>query len=317
MRDDAGMRLADRLYSRLPAPLARWADAAAASVSGYGAHRGSLASGGLAYFVVLAIAPCAVALGGLAGLLLDPQQVRDVGEAIAERLQFLSGDASGLANGLVELASQASAGAVTVTTITAFVLAVYAASKVLYGLRLALDQAFGAAQSDRPLVARLGAAVMALIAMIAAVGLLVVLTVIPRILRAVGLGDVRVSTGSGPVDWLLMLLLIWLVVWLVMSRVPDHRVRVGPLAPGVLLAAVWILAVSGGVGLYVSLSSSLGVAIAVFGAPIVLLLWLYLCFTGLLLAAEWQAALASGAEPAGRSDDQGQQARGERAADPG
>jgi len=42
---------------------------------------------------------------------------------------------------------------------------------------------------------------------------------------------------------------------------------------------------------YVGFSSTLGAAIAAFGAPMVVLLWLYLSFMGVLIGAEIQMYL--------------------------
>jgi uncharacterized BrkB/YihY/UPF0761 family membrane protein len=58
---------------------------------------------------------------------------------------------------------------------------------------------------------------------------------------------------------------------------------------GPLVAAVWIMGSSAGVGVYVSLSGTLGAAIIVFGSALVVLMWLYLCFVGLLFGAEIEA----------------------------
>ena len=50
-------------------------------------------------------------------------------------------------------------------------------------------------------------------------------------------------------------------------------------------------------GLYTSLSNTVGSAIVVFGAPIVLLLWLYLAGVGVLLGAAVEAQRAGVDEP--------------------
>jgi uncharacterized BrkB/YihY/UPF0761 family membrane protein len=54
---------------------------------------------------------------------------------------------------------------------------------------------------------------------------------------------------------------------------------------------VWLLGASIGVGIYVGFSSTIGVTIAAFGAPMVILLWLYFSFIGVLLGAEAQMYL--------------------------
>ena len=80
---------------------------------------------------------------------------------------------------------------------------------------------------------------------------------------------------------------------------------------GAAIAAGWIVAVTAGVGAYARFSGSLGAAVLVFGTAVVILLWLYLCFLGLLWGAVIEAdrqrrqveSGASGGEPAGRAGD--------------
>ena len=249
----------------------------------YALHRGSLVAGGLAFFVALSLAPAALATGRIAGLLLDPEQVRAVMQSIARQSPYLGIDRQ-VTDGVISLVESGSAASVTVTTIVSLLVAVYAASRVVLGMHLALNTALARTERYQGLGRRLFATVATLVGLIAVAALLIALTVIPVILQWLGL-DVRLTTGVPILDWLVFALVLWAGVWALLGRPTGHarlRVAVEP-----FVATVWILAVSGGVGLYASLSSSMGATSVVFGSAIVVLLWMYLCFIGVLLAAEW------------------------------
>ncbi|MDP1877705.1 MAG: YhjD/YihY/BrkB family envelope integrity protein [Actinomycetota bacterium] len=264
-------------------------------------NRATLAAGGLAYFVALALAPAAVALGCLAGLVLDPEQVRSALQAFVDRTPGTSQHAQSAIEVLVGLVDSASASSFTITTIVSVAIAVYAASKVVLGLRQALDALFGVTETRAGLVERGISAVITLVGLVIAVGLVVLITVLPSVLDWIGLESVPTSSGSGVVDWLLLLGLVYLAVRWLLHHGPNGGQRVPWSSPGVILAALWIVAVTGGVGIYARFSGSLGAAVLVFGAAVVLLLWLYLCFLGLLWGAAIEASRqrrgVSGASP--------------------
>lgn len=249
----------------------------------YTLHRGSLVAGGLAFFVALSLAPAALATGRLAGLFLDPDQVRSVMENIARQSPYLGTD-SQVTEAVISLVETGSAASVTATTVVSLLLAVYAASRVVLGMHLALNSALGRAARYEGVGQRVFATVMTLVGLVAVAAALILLTVVPTVLQWLGL-DVQLTTGIPVLDWLIFALLLWVGTWSLLGR-PMGRGRL-PIAIEPLLASVWVLAVSGGVGIYATLSTSLGATSVVFGSAIVVLLWLYLCFIGLLLAAEW------------------------------
>lgn len=258
-------------------------DEVRAIVQRYTLHRGSLVAGGLAFFVALSLAPAALATGRIAGLLLDPEQIRSVMEHLARQSPYL-GPNSDVTDAVISLVESGSATSVTVTTVISLFVAVYAASRVVLGMHLALNTALARPERYEGLGRRLFATVATLVGLIAVAALLIALTVIPVILQWLGL-DVRLTTGVPILDWLVFALVLWAGVWALLGRPTGHarlRVAVEP-----LVATIWILAVSGGVGIYASLSSSMGATSVVFGSAIVVLLWVYLCFIGILLAAEW------------------------------
>lgn len=254
-----------------------------------GDHRASLASGGLAYFVVLALAPAAVVVGSLAGLLLTPSEIRQAFERLQEASPSLASNVSGLTDALISVVENASTTSVTVATTVSVVVAIYAASKVVYGIRLAQDASYGVVSTDRTLLVRALSAVITLVALLAVTVVIVAFTFVPKILSAFGLTDVRLLTGSTAVDWIGLVIVVWLLVRLTMGHLTAARQRIPFRALGPIAATAVIAASTIGVGIYAHFSSTLSAAVLVFGSPVVALLWLYLCFLGLLIGSEMEA----------------------------
>ena len=254
-----------------------------------GEHRASLASGGLAYFVVLALAPAAVVVGSLAGLLLTPSEIRQAFERLQEFSPSLASNVSGLTDALISVVENASTTSVTVATTVSVVVAIYAASKVVYGIRLAQDASFGVVSTDRNLLVRAISAVITLAALLAVTVVIVAFTFVPKILSAFGLEDVRLLTGSTAADWIGLVVVVWLLVRLTMGHLTAARQRIPFRAVGPIAATAVIAASTIGVGIYAHFSSTLSAAVLVFGSPVVALLWLYLCFLGLLIGSEMEA----------------------------
>lgn len=255
----------------------------------YTRNRVSLASGGLAYFVALSLAPAAVAFGALAGLFLDAADVRSALETLAAQSPQTLGNAQSVIDTLVGVVEGASSGSFTVTTIVSFVIAVYASSKVVYGVRQAMNTAFGVVEERSGLIERGIAAIATLIALVAGVVVVFLVTVVPRVLTWVGIDDVATSSGNVFIDWGIIAILVFIAVRALMRFAPNGGQRVPWSSLGAAVGAVWILAVTGGVGIYAHYSTSLGTAVLLFGTPVVILLWLYLCFVGLLVGAVIEA----------------------------
>jgi len=251
-------------------------------------HRTTLAAGGLAYFVALSIAPAAVVVGKIAGFVIDPVRVRLVMDELIARSPEQTSTLTPMADSIANLIVQSSSTTFTIATVVSVLVAVYGASRMVYGLRLALSAAFQTPARYAGLGERLASTAITLLAITLAVAALIALTVVPRILDALGL-HARSLTAVPFLDWATAAVLVWLIVRLIISRGANHRMKVPWWAPGPIFAAGWILISSVGVGLYVRFSASLGAAVLLFGSAVVALLWLYLCFLGLLTGAELEA----------------------------
>lgn len=250
------------------------------------AHRVSLVAGGLAFFVALSIAPAAIAFGAIAGLVLKPQEVSDALQALIDRSPGLA-PLEGVIEPVSGIVATASGRGFGIATAVSVVIAVYASSRVVLGARLALDAAFERQATGSGFALRVTSAIVTLVAIVVAVAVIVAIVIVPRVASALSIKLPGPGTVDPVIGWIGVLLVGYVVAWAAYRFGPHApQPRLGPWVPGAGLAAVWILAVSGGVGLYVHLSSSVSATLTVFGAPMVVLLWLYLVFFGLLVGAE-------------------------------
>jgi membrane protein len=251
----------------------------------YQRSRASLAAGGLAYFVALSIAPAALAFGTVAGLVLDPADVRAALENLADRAPGTVGNVQPAIDAIVSMIEGASSTAITATTLISAIVAIYASSKVVLGVRMAMNTVFAVVETRSGLIERGIATVITLIGLVAAVGIVVLMTFLPRLLQWLGVTGSIASTGNWLIDWLIVLALIYAAVRWVMHHAPNHGRRVPWNSLGVGLATLGISAATVGVGIYARFSASLGAAVLVFGTAVVILLWLYLCFVAILWGA--------------------------------
>lgn len=272
----------------------------------YGRTRASLAAGGLAYFVALSIAPAALAFGTVAGLFLNPTEVRNVLERLAGHAPETAGVMQPFIDALVSTIESASASAFTITTVVSVIVAIYAASKVVYSLRLAMNAVFRVEETRNGLLERAFSAVATLVGIVAAVALVIVLTVLPRILQWIGIDNVRLTTGSGVADWIVIVALTFLTVRWTITHAPNLRQRVPWTSLGAWTATLGIVGATIGVGVYAKYSSSLGATVLLFGTAVVILLWLYLSFMALLWGAiiEADSGRADAAKTRTTSEDQ-------------
>jgi uncharacterized BrkB/YihY/UPF0761 family membrane protein len=263
----------------------------------YSAIGGGLVAAGLSFYVFFSLAPTALAVGALAGAFLTEKQVEDGIQRLFARSPETLEPLQPAVEAIVKLADRGSAGAFTVTTIASILVAAYVASKVVYGLRTSLTRIFGGAERIHGVIARGFSAAVALVGIIVIVAALLVLQLLPRVLEALGFDTFLELVGSRAVNWLVLAIFAFVICAVAISYVPDISPRVKVKSWGVLFATAWMLGSSAVFGLYTSLSNTVGAAVVVFGAPIVLMLWAYLIFVGILLGAAIEAQRRGIAEP--------------------
>lgn len=250
--------------------------------SEYTHARVSLSAGGLAYFVGLALIPAAIVLGSVAGLLVSPGQVTAGLDALVSHYPSL-GSVRPVIEGVVNAAVSASAASFTLTTALSIGIALYASSYVVVGCRLALHAIYGKTGQKYGVAGRLAAALFTFVALVLVAALVALVSVLPRVLGALGIEKSTTILANEVVDWVVLIVLLYLAVRTLMRRMGGSRTRW--LDWGPFVSTVWIAAVSAGLGLYVNLSTVIGAALATFGSLIVVLLWTYLCFLGLFVGA--------------------------------
>ena len=261
----------------------------------YGSLNISLVSGGMSYYIMLALAPMAIAIGAIAGLFVDSQSVTRAWASLSadnsDSLQVFDPAVAAL----TDLATKASTGAVTVATISSVVLAIYVAQKVVYGVRNVEDQIFQRPKVSQGLVARGWSALVALLGIVSIVGLLLLLTLVPQFLQNLGVAA-TVRSVLGYSQWVFPVVFVYLFVWLVLGRVARGSGKIGWRSPGLLIATLWIVGSVAVFGVYASLSSTVGSALVVFGAPIAILIWTFLVFMGFFIGSLVQAQIYSNAK---------------------
>ena len=250
----------------------------------FGTLNVSLVSGGLAYYVILALAPIAISVGAITGLFIDQAQFISGWDSLVSRgPESLSG-LDPAVNSLASLAQSATTGSVTLTTIVSLLVAVYVAQKVVYGVLQVQDHIFNSERTPPGAFARVRSAIIALIVIIVIVALLLAVTFVP-----VFLSNLNVETTFlGLLDtfgWLTPALFVYLLTWFVMRHTSGSSGVVTWRSPGLLVATVLIMLSIGAFGIYAEQSSTVGSALVVFGAPIAVLIWTYLVFLGFFVGS--------------------------------
>ncbi len=264
-------------------PITDWVARVGRQFTGY---RMSLVAGGLAYFVALSLAPLAIAFGTLAGLVLSPEEVKSALESLADNTPDAAHLTANTAlKELLALVTGASAAAASITTIVSLAVALYASSKVVYGVRMAMNTAFAVPDRRGGMLERLVSALVTLVGLIIGVVVIVAVTIIPKILHDLGIDSSGITTGQAWLDWAIVTVLVYAGVWAVLSFAPSRRRLLSWRDWGVLVGTVAVMGATAFVGVYVHYSSTMSAAILALGTPVVLLLWLYLCFIGILSGA--------------------------------
>jgi membrane protein len=276
---------------------------AVALAARYGAHRGSLSAGGIAFFAALSLAPMTIAIGALAGLVIDPERLREGMAALIDQTPAASA-LQPLVDQLAALAESTSVAGITVTGLVGLLIAVFAASRVVAAGRAVLDVAFDHPYEGGGVRARLFATLVTLLAMVVVLVVITLVTVLPAVLDALGIDGWFITAVRGPLAPVISLAVTYLAVRALYARGPRRPDRIGFWSPGAAAAAVWLVAVGIGLDVYAVRSATLGVAAAILGGAAVLLLWIYLCAVGLVLGAEWEGMRLDRRRAAAADDSQ-------------
>ena len=273
----------------------------------FGALNVSLLSGGLAYYVILAVAPIAISVGAIAGLFIGQEQFVAGWDSLIGRGPESLSSLDSVVNSLSSLAQSASTGTVTFTTIASLFLAVYVSQKVVYGILRIQDHIFNNDRTPSGLFFRVISAVIALVMIIVIVVVLLAVTFVPVFLNSLNVENTFLELLD-TLGWLTPTIFVYLLVWFVMRRTSGSSGVVTWRSPGLLVATTLIILSIGAFGIYANQSSTVGSALVVFGAPIALLIWSYFVFLGFFIGSIVEGLTRDRAlarKPTRRSTDKG------------
>lgn len=255
----------------------------------YRASRTNLAVAGISYFSFMALVPMAIAIGSVAGIFLTPDQITRAWSDVEATAPASMEALTPTVDSLVQLVTTASTGSFTVTTIITTAIAIYAASKVVLGMRTALADTYGVPIHESGLVDRAVSALVALVGLTIIVTALAALTIVPQVLQRLGIGGGTFLDDAPVASAVIALILLYVLVRWLVSAAPGIRATIRFWTWGSAVATIWIVGASLGFGFYASWSSTVSSAVLVFGTPIALLLWIYLVVTGVMIGAVVQA----------------------------
>jgi membrane protein len=247
---------------------------------------------GIAYRVLFSIAPLAIVLVSVFGLVLQNDSIRhDVVNAIVDALPVSVAGRKDVENAITAIATPASAAG-----LVSLLVFVWAATGMMTALRQGLETAMGVTES-RPavrgklvdLMLIVGAAVLVLVT----VGITLLGNVVGR---ASGSFGELVGVGTGTLAGVLIrgasFVLSIVVVLLLYRFVPARGLRVRDGLAGAIVTAVLLLLISLASGLIYERTTNLSVVYGSLTSALVFLYSMYLYSSALLLGAEVAAAWA-------------------------
>jgi membrane protein len=263
------------------------------------------AAAGIAYRLLFSIAPLAIVLVSIFGLVLQDEAVRaNVVKTIVDALPFSASGSKDVEDAITNIASPASAAGLISLLIFA-----WAASGAMTSIRLGLERAMGVTDG-RPMARGklidfaliIGTAVLVIVT----VGLTVLDNFVEkgarRVADALGLGAAELGTT---IIHLSFFALAVVVVLLLYRFVPARGLSPREGLVGAIVTAVLLQLISLASSIILRKTSQLSVIYGTLTAALVFLYSMYLYSSALLLGAEvaraWNAPVAEGpAEPLGR-----------------
>ncbi len=247
-------------------------------------HRGSVLAGGLAFFALLSLVPAVLSLGAVVAMFFDPAQfVTSVEDALSVNPELLAA----LQPFLDQIAalSPTGPGSLGIAGFVGFALSLYAASRFVYVGRQVLDIAFELEPQHPSMLGRAIAVLITLVAEVLLIALVLALTLIPRVLDALSIGE-SVSASLRLVRLPLAILVVYLMLTAAMRYGIRARRAVRWLNLGAALGTLLIVLGTVGLGWYLSVSSTYSQIVAVLGGVIALEIWLYLIGLAIVGSAE-------------------------------
>lgn len=241
---------------------------------------------GVTFYALLAIVPAITALISIFGLILTPSEVPDL---LAPLYGLMPGEAAVLVTDQATRIAAKADDALSLTALVALAVALWSAN----GGTKALIEALGIAYDVRETRSFLRLTLVALGFTLGAIVLVIVLGVavaaLPFLLgRLGGMAEALVLI----LRWPVILGLLLLVLAAVYRFAPNRRhAEWRWITPGAVLAALGLLAISGGLSWYVANFGSYDETYGSLAAVVVLMLWIWLSTVMVLVGAELNAEL--------------------------
>jgi membrane protein len=250
---------------------------------------------GIAYRVLFSIAPLAIVLVSIFGLVLQDESLRqDVVDAIVDALPVSAAGRKDVEDAITAIATPASAaGFVSVLVFT------WAATGMMTAIRRGLECAMHVTES-RPLARGKLVDLLLIVGAAALVLVTVALTLLGHLVQR-SLGD-RAGTLTGVLLHAAMFALSIVVVLLLYRFVPARGLRIRDGLVGAIVTALLLLLISLASGWIYERTTSLSVVYGSITAALVFLYSTYLYSSALLLGAEvaaaWSRPRTTNGEPA-------------------
>ncbi len=269
-------------------PAAGWKDVLVRVKDGATADQVPLLSAGVGFYAMLALVPSLIAAVSVYGLVSDPD---DVQRQVAELAGGLPGSAQDLLTDQLRRVVETSSAGLSLTAIIAIVVALWSASAGVRHLVEALNVTYDEEETRGPVAVRLHGLALTAAALVGAVVVVGLVTVLPALMDRADLGggaDVLVSLLRWPV-----LAVLFMTSLAALYRYgPDRRnAKWQWVSWGAGIATVGWLAGTVLFGLYTRYAGSFTETYGSLAGVIVLLLWLQLTGAMILLGAEINVAL--------------------------
>lgn len=269
-------------------PLPGWWDVVKRVPDAVSADRLPLVAAGVAFFVMLALAPTMISLLTVYALVADPEHVRD---QLAPLLRVVPGEAGDLVVQQLRAAAEIDVSGLTTGLIVSAATVLWSMSNAVRWLIAGLNIAHGVRETRGFFRLRALALLFALGGLVVVAAGLAVVAAVPVVLDVIG-ADSFTRVVVNLVRWAGGVIVVTLAL-AVLYRFGPNRGRNGWhwVTAGSAVAVVVWLAGSAGFALYLNYSSGYHRTYGTLAGVAVLLLWLYLSSFAVLLGAEIDAEI--------------------------
>ncbi len=257
-------------------------------------HNLSLIAAGVAFYAFLSLFPTLAAMLSIYGLVSDPAtvetQIRSIGRVLPEQARSVIADQ-------LQMLVSSSSNALSLSAVVGIVLALWSANKATKGLFEALTIVYGERETRSFLVLNAESMLMTAVLVGFSLVLIAMITVLPRSLGLLGLGEAaRTAIAVG--RWPVTILLLMIGIAAIYRIGPDRRAARWKWASvGSVAATILWLGASVGLSVYVAHFGNVNRVYGSLGAVIILMLWLFLSAFSILLGGALDASLEGDLRP--------------------